>query len=141
MLQGVKIKEVMHTPVVTIGVDENFSRVEEKLRTKGIRHLPVVDTDDRVVGMITQRDLYRTLSPRVTEDGIYYEGASLNGFILKRIMTPNPVTFKPEDPLVKAVEVMGRNKFGAVPVVDAGGKAVGILTETDILRWLARQLM
>lgn len=87
MLQGIKIRELMHSPVVTIGADENFSKVEEKLRTKGIRHLPVVDGDGRVVGMVTQRDLYRTLSPRVTEEGIYYDSSALNDFILRRVMT------------------------------------------------------
>jgi len=130
----------MASPVVTANMEDLFSNVEEKLRLKGIRHLPVVSEGGRLVGLITQRDLYRTLSPRVTEDGTYYDPASLNDFILKRVMTQDPVSLGPEAMLSEAVAIMARNRFGAIPVVDGEKKVIGILTETDVLKWLARQL-
>ena len=69
-MRMILVKEVMASPAITINVEEPFRRVEEKFRTLGIRHLPVVDATSRVVGMITQRDLYKTVSPRRTEDGL-----------------------------------------------------------------------
>ncbi|HTL48320.1 MAG TPA: CBS domain-containing protein [Verrucomicrobiae bacterium] len=135
-----KIKELMVSPVITVQEDDPFSKVEEKFRTKGIRHLPVVDSGGLLKGIVTQRDLYRTLSPRLTEEGIYYAPEALDEFVLKRVMKQEPVALGPDDELAKAVEIMARNKFGAIPVVDKDRKVVGILTETDILKWLARQL-
>ena len=62
LLNNVLVKEIMASPVVTISVQEDFSEVEELFLNKRIRHLPVVD-HNRLVGIITQRDLYRVISP------------------------------------------------------------------------------
>jgi CBS domain-containing protein len=130
----------MTWPVVTAGVDEHLSSIEEKFRMKGIRHLPIVDHENKVVGLVTQRDLYRILSPRLTETGIYYDKPMLDQFILKHVMTHNPLTLLPDDPLSKAVEIMARNKYGCIPIANGEGVIKGILTETDVLKFLARQL-
>lgn len=138
-MQPIRIKNIMRSPVVSVRTDELFSHVEEKFRRKGIRHLPVIDAYGKVVGLITQRDLYRHISPRVTEEGTVYDEAQLNSFMIKHVMSPNPVTLAPDDSLAKAVELMAANKFGCIPIVDKNQKPVGILTETDILQWLAAE--
>jgi len=96
---------------------------------------------NRVVGLVTQRDLFRILPPHKTEEGYCYDPESLNTVILKRVMTPDPVTLRPDDFLATGVEIMARNKFGAVPVVDSGNQIVGILTETDVLKFVAANLL
>lgn len=140
-MKDVCLKEIMASPVVTVRAGDSFSKVAEKLRAKGIRHLPVLDDHGRVVGLITQRDLYRTLSPRIAEDGFCYDPAMLDGFILRRVMTPDPHTLGPEDSVAQAVGVMAMHKYGCIPVVDAEKKIVGIVTETDILKFVARTML
>lgn len=140
MFRNRPIKDLMVSPVVTLRVDDPFHKVEEKLRLKGIRHLPVIDDTGKLVGLITQRDFFRFTVPRMTEDGPVYVGEALDELILKHIMTHDPLAMGPEEDLAKAVEVMARNKYGCIPIVDKDHKLIGILTETDILRELARNL-
>ncbi len=139
-MRDVKLKELMASPVLTVSAEEDFKNVESKFRARGIRHLPVVDSQNRVVGLITQRDLYRIVSPRHTEDGYIYDPAMLNDFVLSRQMTASPYTLSPEDPVSKALEVMIRNKYGCIPLVDTENKLVGIVTSGDILKWVAAQI-
>ncbi|MBI3307372.1 MAG: CBS domain-containing protein [Candidatus Omnitrophica bacterium] len=135
------IREIMTSPAITVQIDEPFSHVEEKLRVKGIRHLPVVDDNHVVVGLITQRDLYRTLSPHRNEDGdSVYDAAALDAFILKRIMTSNPATLTPDNMVAEAVNLMAAGRYGCIPIVDVNKKIVGIVTETNILKYLAKLL-
>lgn len=140
MIKDVPVREIMVSPVVTAHVNAPFSHVEEKLRRKGIRHVPIVDDDDHVVGLMTQRDLYRIVSPYITDEGGFqYNEEALNTFVLRHVMTKNPLTLHPEDRLFKAVDFMTRLKYGCCPVVDASGKIIGIVTEIDVLKYLAKQ--
>lgn len=139
-MKNVPLKEVMVSPVVTVHRKDPFSAVEEKFRRKGIRHLPVIDDDGVLVGLVTQRDLYRTISPHVTDEGPYYDPEILNHFVLRHVMTKDPVTLAPEDPMSKAIEIMTRRKFSCIPVVDRNKKVVGIVTEIDVLRFVGQHL-
>ena len=86
-----------------------------------IRHVPVVDADGRLAGLITQRDV---LSCEHKKDP---------GTPLREIMCTDLVTVTPQTPLRTAAETMIFNKYGCLPVVD-DGELVGIITETDFLK-------
>ena len=140
-MKNIPLGEIMTSPVVTLKLEEPFSHVEEKLRIKGIRHLPVVDQANKVIGLITQRDLYRTLSPRKNLEGeTFYDPASLDNFLIKYAMTPNPATLHPEDSVSKAVSLMAVSRYGCIPIVDEEKRILGIVTEIDILKLLDREL-
>ena len=140
MIENIPIKEVMSTHVVTVNVNDPFSTVEEKMRLHHIRHLPVTDHHGKLVGMITQTDLYRAVSPRKSEEGFVYDPAQLNSFILKFYMVPEPLSLGPESLVSEAVEIMITHKFGAVPVVDPQKNIVGIVSQIDLLKYFARHL-
>ncbi len=137
-MHTILLKEMMRTPVVTVNINDPFSRVENEMRLQKVRHLPVLDDQGRVVGIISQRDLYRALSPRQTLEGDVYDPGKLDEFLLARVMTSPVTTLGPEDPLGMAVSVMAEYHLGCIPLVDKDRKIVGILTKTDILRFLAR---
>ena len=129
--------KIMSKPVITVKINEPFSHVEEKFRIKGIRHLPVIDDHDILVGLLTQRDLFRTVAPHKDLEGnASYDPEVLNRFILKNVMTKNPTTLTPNDSIEKAVRVMAENRYGCMPIVDPAMRLAGIITEIDILKFL-----
>ena len=141
LLRKIKLQEIMIDKVISIREDEPFSHVEEKFRKHAIRHLPIIDEGYKLVGIITERDLYRICSPRRDEDGnIVFDKETLDAYILKEVMTKNPIALSPNHTLADAILMMAEKKFGAVPVVDKYNSLVGILTKIDIFRLLAQIL-
>ena len=139
-MRDILLKEIMVTRVFTAFVGDPLSFVEKKFRDHGIRHMPVVDEKKRLVGMFTQRDLMRCLAPHKTEEGYVFDKEQLDRFILKHVMSQDPVALRPDDKLEYLVDIMARNKFGCVPIVDADRVLVGIVTQIDVLKCLARWL-
>ena len=141
LLEQTKVKDIMTTSVIKLREDVPFSQVEEKLRAHGIRHLPIVDDKNFVVGIITQRDLYRIISPRRLDDGgWYYDKEMLNEIILARVMTLCPKVVRPEDSVGQALLLMVKGKIGCLPVVDGQQKLCGIITQVDLLKAAAEIL-
>ncbi|MDD5226690.1 MAG: CBS domain-containing protein [Candidatus Omnitrophica bacterium] len=139
-MKDIPLKEIMVRKVFTAHVEDPLSAVEGKFRLHGVRHLPVVDDGNRVVGIFTLRDLGRCLSPRKTEEGYRFDPEQLDRFILKHVMTKDPLILSPEDTLMHAVEIMARDKYGCIPIADAGRVLAGIVTQIDILKFFARWL-
>ncbi|HOW59991.1 MAG TPA: CBS domain-containing protein [Candidatus Omnitrophota bacterium] len=137
-MRDILLKDVMVTKVVTAFIKDSLSKTEEKFRLHGIRHLPVVDDKKRVVGMFTQRDLMRCLAPRKTEDGYIFDKEQLDRFILEYVMAKDPVTLGPEDTLRHVIDIMARDKFGCIPIVRSDGVLLGIVTQIDVLKYIAR---
>lgn len=137
-MKNVFLKELMVTKVIAVRVEDSLSAAEEKFRLHGIRHLPVIDDKKRVVGMFTQRDLTRCSAPHKTEDGYVYDKEQLNRFILKYVMTKDPVLLGPEDTVEHVVEIMARDKFGCVPIATPDRVLLGIVTQIDVLKYIAR---
>lgn len=140
-LNKVRVDNVMAGNVVCVGEYDRFSEVEEKFRMHGIRHLPVVGQGGKLVGMISQRDLFRVCPPRVDEDGRrFYTKANLDEYILRHVMVRDPLTLKPEDSLADAFFKMAETHFGSVVVIDDHQRVCGIITRTDIIKAAVRIL-
>ncbi|MFC1594163.1 HPP family protein [Candidatus Omnitrophota bacterium] len=134
----IPLKDIMVTKPFTIGVDEPFSRVWDIFKIHSIRHLPVLNDERKLEGIITQRDLYKIISPRKTTDGNFvYDKAELDQFILKHVMKKDVVALSPSDTLGHLVDVMVRKKYGCIPVIDETRYLAGIMTQIDVLRILA----
>ena len=129
------IRDVMTASPITLSVNSHFSEVEEHFRRYHIRHIPIVDEHKVLLGIITQRDLYRAYSPRRTLEGdSIYDREELDKLILKYSMTPNPLTLGPDEPVLKAIKIMVSTKYGCIPIVDSEKHIVGIVTQIDILK-------
>lgn len=148
LLQGLKVSDLMSSPVKTIQHTEPFSKAEELFVENRIRHLPVVDEDSKLIGVISQRDVYRAVAPRRFVDGTvhyregiivdkdgYYEKDSLNKYILQYIMGKEPLVVTPDQPLAEAIDLMVRDKAGCVTVVNTSRHVVGIITRFDLLKF------
>ncbi len=108
------------------------------MRQGDLRHLPVVDDDGRLRGILSNRDFRRLLDFLDPEGRIPH----VRDIAVSEIMTkaPQVITAHPDTPVVNIAQLMVLRKVGAMPIVDAQGRVVGILTQKDVLRELLRQL-
>ena len=126
------------TPIF-LRVEETLADAYEKMSNHSIRHLPVLNRSDQVVGIFTQTDLNRAHSPRQTEEGWwYYDKDELRLFAASHFMSKEPITLTTEHNLKDAIDIMAREKFSCIPIVDpASKKLCGIITIVDVLRQVA----
>ncbi len=134
------VQEWMRTDVITINPELRVERVRELMERQRIRHLPVVK-NGTLVGIVTERDLKRVISPSpptvpVRQEGKPQPSGAFGDLSAEALMTKGVYTAKPTDPLLNPALRMLNEKIGALPVVDEAGKLVGILTETDLLKAL-----
>ena len=137
------VRDVMTTRPITIDPEAPLATAIAVMREKEIRHLPVVDDESRLVGIITDRDLRSAaLAPALAEflpSGMRREldGAArtLGELRVKDAMTWSVVTTRPGASISEAAAVMFERRVGSLPVRD-NGKLVGIVTERDIFKAL-----
>ena len=129
-----KVKDLMRTNVVTLHSSDTLSVAEDIMNMGRIRHLPVVDAKKHVVGIVTQRDLYKAAISSVLRFDRAKEHEWLGKVRVSDVMTKEVTLIGAETGVVEAVDKMVTAKFGCLPVVDGDGTLVGLLTETDCLR-------
>lgn len=142
-LHKIYIKDVMMTKLITIGIDAPFSQVWDIFSNQHIRHLPVINQDKKLKGLITQRDFYRIVPPRkdIEDSSSFYLKEDLDKFILQKVMIDKVATLAPQDTLGMAINLMVQKKYGCIPIVDEKGILVGILTQTDALKAIANYFL
>jgi acetoin utilization protein AcuB len=131
--QALTVARWMSRNVITINQADPVSLAFELLLTNDIRHLPVLSRR-KLVGIITDRDLHEALvpsDPDHTHRSMYHTVKNIKA---KEIMTPNPITIGPDAPLDRAAQIFFDRRIDCLPVKDAAGKLIGILTSTDILK-------
>jgi acetoin utilization protein AcuB len=135
-----KVSALMSRKLITVTPDDPVERVVKLLRFRGVRHLLVVQ-EGALVGILSDRDIKRTLDAGrgrnkkvLNIGGLFF---LLEPVHVHEIMSRNVISINPEATARKAAEIMVAQRVGALPVIDKG-KLVGILTETDLLRYLAR---
>ena len=104
--------------------DISFLREEKRSHGYKFNGFPVLDDQDRLVGMITGSDM---------------RFAPLNAAKLAEVMQKDPITAKPGTSLKKAYEIMRANKIGKLPLVDRNGRVVGLYSFTDVQRLVENQ--
>jgi len=130
----------MSAPVVTFFAEQTIPLAEDVMKYKHVRHLPVIDEERRVVGLVTHRDLLAAqISSRssVTRDE---RRALQDGVRVGEIMTRDVWTVGPNVPASIAAATLHDHKFGCLPVIDEDGKLIGIITEHDFLRFATKVL-
>jgi CBS domain-containing protein len=129
----VSVKEWMTQPVTTIGADAPVRQAAELMKTRQIRHLPVVENDGCLIGIVTDRDLRQMIFDPAIQERLGDVVEALGALTVREIMTWAVITVQPGSGLRQAARLMREQKVGALPVVEAG-RIVGMLTERDLLR-------
>jgi acetoin utilization protein AcuB len=113
--------------------DDGLKDAMWKMEHGHFRHLPVVDEQGRLIGMLTDRDV-RQIKPSLAFTGKEEAAVQLWSISVQQAAVFDPVSVKPDHSLREAAELMLRWHVGGLPVVEDHDKLVGMLTYTDILR-------
>lgn len=132
-----RVRDLMHRKVVTIGVGDRLSTVDDIMTLGGLRHIPVVH-GGKLIGVVSERDLLRASLSTLNSFANEERRAFLEVVDIGRVMSTPAVVIAPEDRVETAARLMAERKIGCLPVVE-GDKLVGIVTETDLLRYFAHQ--
>lgn len=133
------VKDRMTHNPVTITPDTSFPDAFSIIRENKIRHLPVVDDEGKLIGVVAQTDLLHASPSSATTLSVFEVNYLLAKLRVREVMSSPPITVPEDAPLEEAARVMVKNKIGCLPVMHGGdpstgsGQAlVGVITETDI---------
>lgn len=127
-----KVSDYMSRDVVTANLEDGAYQTFERMRERGIRHMPVLGKGGVLAGIISDRDLRRP--DFVDEPNLVHPYTLDNRVTVSDAMSPDPVTVKASDAVASALEVFVERRYGALPVVDDNGTLVGVLSSVDLLR-------
>jgi len=131
-----RVKDLMNHMPEVVSPDAHLHDVLVKMNRAGYRHMPVV-ANERIVGIITDRDLRLAVnSPVVEEEGDLKRETVLDKVRVDQCMTPDPQCVSSNTPLHEVADLLSLNKFGAMPVADEG-KLVGMISYIDFLKHYA----
>ena len=129
------VTEMMKTDLIAVNPETKLSEARSLMREGNFRHLPVVDAEGKLVGIVTDRDM-RDAHPSSLLDEESYQ-KTLNKVMqhtISEIMTAEPMTVAPYYTLQDTLLMIGKKKVGALPVVDEEGHLKGIMSTRDLLR-------
>lgn len=132
------VGELMQREVVTLGAHDTLELAEDIMRLGRIRHMPVV-AGDKLVGLLSQRDLFRAAISSVLQFRPKAEKEWLARIKVEEVMIRKIVTTTPETPVREAARLLVEKKIGCLPVLE-GERLVGLLSESDCLDYLVRKL-
>lgn len=129
------VGELMTSPVVAISPNDSFAVAWQVMHGERIRHLPVVDDEMRLVGLVTHRDLLGHAPSDLEVARAPERFAMLDRVRVGDLMERHVSTATPQEPVAEAGRRMLGAKIGCLPVIAADGRLLGILTESDFVRW------
>ncbi len=129
------IREIMTTNLVTVTPTEKAKRIKEVFESNGFHHIPVVDTGENLVGIISKEDFFKVsyiLSMQTT--GRTWSEKEYESLRAQDFMTEYPLFLDPDDTLGLAADIFLANKFHALPIVE-DGRLLGLVTTHDLLKF------
>jgi CBS domain-containing protein len=139
------VRDVMATRAVTVRKNASFKEMIVQMRKSRVSALPVVDDEGRVIGVVSQADMLDKEADLATPGqgplasalrfGDHEKAA---GVTAAELMTGPPVTAGPDTPLAEAARLMRDHRVKRLPVIDAGGHLIGVVSRGDVLSVFAR---
>ncbi|MFT4624908.1 MAG: CBS domain-containing protein [Myxococcota bacterium] len=137
MKRNEPVSHIMQSEVITVQVGQKMSDVRAVLTEHGFHHVPVVD-GETLVGILSATDILR-ISYEYQTDSRMSDTVMDHTRSISDVMQSNPVTLAAKDTIRSAAEILAKNWFHALPVVDDDKKLVGMVTTTDLLNYLLAQ--
>ncbi|MDG1570836.1 CBS domain-containing protein [Robiginitalea sp. M366] len=135
--ERVPVSSIMSTQLVVLNTSDGLEKAERLFKKHHIRHIPVV-SGRRVVGMLSLTDLLRISFA----DGAYEEEEDIEAvvydmFSVPQVMAKNIKTVAPDTTVKEVAQMLAKEEFHALPVVE-NGELVGIVTTTDLIKYLLK---
>ncbi len=131
------VTEIMMKGPVTLGSDDILDLADDVMTLGRIRHLPILE-GERVVGVLSQRDLFRSSLAAVLGFQPKQRKDLMKAIQIREVMSKPAITVSAGTKVKDAARLMIEKKIGCLPVVE-GESLVGLVTETDILRYVAER--
>jgi CBS domain-containing protein len=134
------VKDVMTADVVAVRADTSYRDLTAQLRTHRVSGFPVVDDEGKVVGVVSESDLLAAGTPSAKHLAFHHhrQDPSAAAPAAADLMTHPAVTIGSDEPVRRAAALMSARRLRRLPVVDHGGRLVGILSRADVLSVFAR---
>jgi CBS domain-containing membrane protein len=130
------VREIMMGSPVTLKPEDTLDLANDVISLGRIRHIPVVDAG-QLVGLLSERDLMGAAANRIFGLRQKSKSALLKSVLIREVMKKRVLTVAPETSIKDAARLMADKKIGCLPVV-SDGAIVGLMTTTDILRYVER---
>lgn len=138
MKKNVPVSTIMTTNVIKLNVTDSLAKAEKLFKEKKIRHIPVMN-GNKIIGMLSYTDLLKiSIADTLDENEEEIDIAVYNVFTIQQVMAKNLVCISPDTSIKEAAEILTTREFHALPVTENGDLA-GILTTTDLIRYLIEQ--
>lgn len=131
---GAMVRDVMHPKPLTAAVDDYLMDALARMSKRNIRHLPVVAGDGRVIGMLSDRDIRSAIGDPTRAMRIEHTRVRLQSLRVIDVMSRRVVSVGEQAPLAEVAAQFIKQGSGALPVVDATERLVGIVSYVDLLR-------
>ena len=128
-----RVTDLMAGPLITVGHDATVADAWSIMQTRRVHHLPVLDAERRLIGMLTEHDLRLVILERCVREEPGQVASTLAGLRVNEIMTWAVVTVGPDMDVRDAARIMHDRKLGALPVAEEG-RVIGVITATDVIR-------
>lgn len=128
------VREIMMGSPVTLKPDDTLDLANDVISLGRIRHIPVVE-DGKLVGLLSERDLIGAAASQIFGLKQKSKSALLKSVLIKDVMKKRVITVKPDTLIKEAAHLLAEKKIGCVPVM-SDGSLVGLVTTTDILRYV-----
>jgi len=137
MFEKILVKDWMSSPVEAVPPTTPLSEAHQIMQEKNIRRLPVM-IDNELVGIISLGDVREASPSDATTLSIWELNYLWAQLTVEKIMTRTVLTIHVDASLLQAAQMMLEHKISGLPVLDSGGKVVGVITESDIFRMIVK---
>ena len=138
MKKRVPITQIMTRNVVTLTIKDDLVTAEETFKKNRIRHIPIV-SGNNILGMLSYTDLMRiSFADAIDDNENEVDTMVYNMFSIEQVMVKDVVGVPPTATIKEVAQFLSLKEFHALPVVD-DGKLVGIVTTTDLIKYLVEQ--
>lgn len=139
MKKETPITEIMTKNVITLSLTDDLITAEKLFKKNNIRHIPVVNSE-KVVGMLSYTDLLRiSFADAIYEEEKEVDAVVYNMFTIEQVMAKKLISVSSTTTIKEVAKILAKKEFHALPVVN-NDKLVGIITTTDLINFLLKQL-
>jgi CBS domain-containing protein len=132
------VSQIASTALITIQVGQKLSEARKLMQVNQIHHVPVV-SGTKLVGLLSAVDLASLSLTSFGSDERTNDTILDNQFSVEDVMSKNMVTIKPTTSVREAAEMLAEGHFHSLPIVDEEGNLQGLVTSTDLIRYLLSQ--